>query len=390
MRVAFPLIRAGSWTGGYNYLFNLVRALSIHCTDTVTPLLVCGDDVGDEETEPFAELRGVELVRAPELNQARRARSLARALLLGVDEPLRRLLVQHRVDVVFENAQFFGKRMGIPAIAWLPDFQHRQVPQLFSRLARMKRDVGFRAQIAAGRTVMLSSHDACGDCERFYPATRGRTNAVHFAVPPPPPISAGMARGVADSYGLPQEFCYLPNQFWVHKNHLLVVEALALLREQGRSVVVAASGNPRDPRDPQHFPRLCERIQTLGLQEDFRLLGLIPYPHLGALMQASSALLNPSLFEGWSTTVEEARALGVPLILSDLPVHREQAGAGAIYFDRSSAAALADALGGFRPLSTEERERRRLQAGEDAQIRVKAFAEEFAAVAKRCCGAGVA
>jgi glycosyltransferase involved in cell wall biosynthesis len=155
-------------------------------------------------------------------------------------------------------------------------------------------------------------------------------------------------------------------------------------------VVIAASGNPRDPRDPQHFPRLCERIQTLGLQEDFRLLGLIPYPHLGALMQASSALLNPSLFEGWSTTVEEARALGVPLILSDLPVHREQAGAGAIYFDRSSAAALADALGGFRPLSTEERERRRLQAGEDAQIRVKAFAEEFAAVAKRCCGAGVA
>jgi glycosyltransferase involved in cell wall biosynthesis len=258
------------------------------------------------------------------------------------------------------------------------------MPQLFSRMARMKRDLGFRAQIAAGRTVMLSSQDACGDCERFYPATRGRTRAVHFAVPPPPANGADTARAVADSYGLPQEFFYLPNQFWVHKNHLLVVEALALLRKQGRRVVVAASGNPRDPRDPQHFPRLGERIRTCGLQEDFRLLGLIPYPHLGALMQASAALLNPSLFEGWSTTVEEARASGVPLILSDLPVHREQAGDGATYFDRSSPAALAEALSAFRPPSPAERERRRLEAASDAELRVKAFADEFVAVAEIC------
>ena len=42
-------------------------------------------------------------------------------------------------------------------------------------------------------------------------------------------------------------------------------------------------------------------------------------------MCASVALLNPSHFEGWSTTVEEARALGVPMLLSDLDVHLEQA-----------------------------------------------------------------
>lgn len=387
MRVAFPLISASNWTGGYNYLFNLVRALSLHCPDAVTPLLMCGDDVRDDETAPFAQLPGVELVRAPELNRARRTRSLALALLRGVDEPLRRLLIRHRVDVVFENAQFFGRRLGIPAIAWLPDFQHRQMPQLFSRFARMKRDMGFRAQIAAGRTVMLSSHDACSDCERFYPATKGRTNAVHFAVPPPPPDNAA-AREVAQGYGLPQDFFYLPNQFWIHKNHMLVADALALLREQGRRVVVAASGNTRDPRDPQYYPRLCEKIRSLGLQEDFRLLGLIPYPHLGALMQASAALLNPSLFEGWSTTVEEARSLGVPLILSDLPVHREQAGDGASYFDRHSSAALAESLAGFRSLPLAEREQRRRLASEDAERRVKAFAGEFLTVARHCRAEG--
>lgn len=385
MRLAFPLIGGSNWTGGYNYLLNLVRALSIHCPDAVTPVVLFGDDVGDDEIHPFASLHGVELVRAAELNLARRNRSLAWALVYGADEPLRRLFLRQRVDVVFESAQFFGRRLGIPAIAWLPDFQHRKLPQLFSRFARAKRDLGFRAQIAAGRTVMLSSHDACRDCVRFYPVTRGRTHAVHFAVPPPQPVTVDAAKEVARSYGLPQDFFYMPNQFWVHKNHALVLDALALLRTQGRRVVVAASGNPRDPRDPRHYPGLCRKIESLELQQDFRLLGLVPFEHLGALMQASVAVINPSLFEGWSTTVEEARALGVPLILSDLDVHREQAGLDAVYFDRHSSMALAEALADFGPLSAQDRQQRQSLAGRDANARVKIFAEEFVGVATECC-----
>ncbi len=42
-------------------------------------------------------------------------------------------------------------------------------------------------------------------------------------------------------------------------------------------------------------------------------------------MLCSTALINPSQFEGWSTTVEEAKSLGVKMLLSDLEVHKEQA-----------------------------------------------------------------
>jgi hypothetical protein len=49
-------------------------------------------------------------------------------------------------------------------------------------------------------------------------------------------------------------------------------------------------------------------------------------------MRTGSASLNPSRFEGWSTVVEEIKALGVPMILSDLRMHRERAGETARYF----------------------------------------------------------
>ncbi len=388
MRVAFPLFGGNDWTGGRNYLLNLVRALATHCPGVLTPVLFFGGDVTAEETDPFGRLPGVELVKTSALDRDRRLRSLAVSLAFGADGAMKHLLADQRIDVVFEAAQFFGARINIPAIAWLSDFQHRHLPRHFSPFARLKRELGFRAQIAAGRTVMLSSDDACKDCERFYPATKGRTHTVHFAVTPPAPMEAYAVRSIADGYGLSHDFFYLPNQFWLHKNHLLVADALALLRQQGRRVVVVASGNTRDPRAPEHYELLCERIRLLGVEEDFRLLGLIPYEHLGALMRASVALLNPSLFEGWSTTVEEARALGVPLILSDLSVHREQAGDGASYFDRSSAASLAEVLAGFRPLPAEERDRRSKEAAAAAESRVSAFAQEFVAVARRCFAGG--
>lgn len=387
MRVAFPMIGGKDWTGGRNYLLNLIRALTKHSPGVLTPVLLFGDDVSTDETAPFACLLGVELVSTPLLDQDRRLGSLALSLAFGADSAMKRLLKDQRIDVVFEAAQFFGTRLGIPAIAWLPDFQHRHLPKLFSTFARLKRELGFRAQIAAGRTVMLSSDDARQDCERFYPATRGRTHTVNFAVPPSGLMDPEASHKIAVSYGLPRDFFYLPNQFWVHKNHLLVAEALGLLRKQGRRVIVAASGNTQDPRNPGYYSQLCERIRTLGVEEDFRLLGLIPYEHLIVLMRSSVALLNPSLSEGWSTTVEEARSLGVPLILSDLAVHREQAGDTASYFERSTVTSLADALAAFQPLSPQEREDRRREAAVDAERRVQIFAERFVALA-RCCHEG--
>lgn len=384
MRVAFTLIGGKDWTGGYNYLLNLLNVLGQHQRDCLTPVLFVGEACTDDDVAPFAAIPGVEFVRTPLLNASRRASSLMQAMLLGRDGSLQRLFQSHRINVVFESAQFFGWRLGMPAIAWIPDFQHKALPHLFSRIAWWKREIGFRAQVLGGRTIMLSSDDARRACEQYYPSTRGRTRTVHFAVPPGPRISCSEARATANTYGLPEHFFFMPNQFWRHKNHGLVLDALMILRERGRQIVVAASGKQADPRAPAYFPGFRGKLEERGLQNEFRLLGMIPYPHLASLMRASTAMLNPSLFEGWSTTVEEAKAMGTPMLLSDLEVHREQMGEDAIYFDRYSAQSLADALDAFTPLSEVQRESRVDAAREAALKRVEQFSRDFADLVVHC------
>jgi glycosyltransferase involved in cell wall biosynthesis len=377
IRIAIVVTERRIWTGGYNYLLNLVQVSGEHLAGKLCFVLYFGDDVADADVLPFAGVRGTEIVRSPAVRHSRRERVFANAVLFGVDSSIRDLFAEHRVDVVIEAAQFFGWRLPQPAIAWLADFQHRLLKHLFSRRAYWRRDLGFRAEIYSGRAIMLSSEDARGHCERFYPSSHGRTHVVKFAVEARPRLEAGEIRRVVDFYGLPAHFFFLPNQFWRHKNHECAIRALGKLKEIGHEVVIAASGNPLDRGDPDHWNRLERLIADLGVGENFRLLGMIPHDHLHALLQGCSALINPSISEGWSTTVEEAKSGGTPMILSDLPVHREQAAGTAIFFDPARFDQLADILRSYAPLDTVSRAKLAAEALIVNRGAIQRFAQEF-------------
>ena len=376
IRVAFTMIGGKNWTGGYNYLLNLVKALSGHASGRVQPILFFGTDIDEKDVAPFEHIAGAVVIRNSIFSEAHKGKRLRQALLTGCDRAAATAFAAQGIDVVFEPAQFYGWRFPVPAVAWIPDFQHRHLKHLFDLKAYWKREIGFRAQILSGRHIMLSSDDAKQDCERFYPSTRGRTHVVRFAVPAADAIDAVAARGVANGYGLPESFFFLPNQFWKHKNHECVIAALQLLKGNGREIVVAASGMQADPRDPEHFPRLQRLIESGDLAQNFRLLGLIPHAHIPALMRSCAALINPSTFEGWSTTVEEAKAMGTPIILSSLRVHREQS-EDALFFDAASPRQLAGILESFPLVGAEERLSMNVSAAQRASADMKIFVDKF-------------
>lgn len=378
IRVGFTLIGGERWTGGRVYLLNLLRAIAIHERDRLAPFVFAGTDIDSRELAEFQALPDVQLVASPTWSEARRRTELASAVVLGRDAKAYREMRDRGIDVFFESARYFGWRPGIPMIAWIPDLQHRALRHMFSPAGWWKRELGIRAQLAGGRLIMLSSESACADLERWYPGTFGHTRVVRFAVPAGFEVADERVRSIVASYGLPQSYFFLPNQFWRHKNHSLVLDALLRSRKRRREIVVVATGKGNDPRAPGYFDEFSRRVQREDLGEQFRHLGVLPYEHLGPLLAASMALLNPSLFEGWSTTVEEARALGVPAILSDLPVHREQMGDAATYFDPHDPESLASALESFTPISAAERLQRAIAGREEVQRRYRAYAHNFA------------
>jgi glycosyltransferase involved in cell wall biosynthesis len=382
-RVGFTLLGDGIGTGAYNYLVNLLRAIGSYVVDRLQPVLFVGPDVTDAELAPFRANERVEIVQHAAFDRRGKTRRLAEAVLAGVDRSAAQCFRAHGIDIVFESASFFGKRLHVPAIAWLPDFQHRHLRHLFGTGAYWKREMGFRAQVAAGRSIMLSSNDARQDCERFYPGSAGHTSVVHFSVPVDRRVLEEDPAEVARQYDLPEAYFYLPNQFWKHKNHPVVIEALDLLRQRGVDCVVAATGKAGDPRHPEYYNELQEMVKSRGLGRQFRFLGLVPRAHVFGLLRGCTALINPSLFEGWSTPVEEARSLGVPMLLSNLAVHVEQMGDMAKFFSPHSAPELATLIEQYPRMDAAERRRVELASIDAAQSRVADFGKEFLATVER-------
>ena len=386
MKIAFPLIDKNAWRGGYNYLLNLFSALEKTVLN-VEPVLYAGEEVNPAHLASFQSLQNTTITTSRLFNRKERARRLLQALVTGKDARAEKLFIQHGIDVVFENALYFGRRFKLPVIAWLPDFQHRHLPGMFSRFGYWRRELGFRRQVSPGRCLLLSSRDARRDLDLFYPACRATPHVIPFAVEVAAELLTADPDTVRERYRLPPHFFFLPNQFYRHKNHALVLSALARLKAAGREFVVAASGNPEDPRGTENMKGLRRQIHSDNLEANFIFLGSIPYKDVVGLMRRSAALLNPSLFEGWSTAVEEAKALGVPLILSDLGVHREQADGFAVFFKRHSAASLAAALAACphrdAPQQVVEQSARRT-----ARQRLDTYARKFAAMARQCCDMG--
>jgi glycosyltransferase involved in cell wall biosynthesis len=375
LRLAFTHIPRSVWAGGYNYLANLFVCLDAHQKGQFAPIVFAGTGADLQELAELAKLPSVEVVRSRAFDQS--LSGLGAAVFLGLDRAAADVFKQHRVDVVIETARFFGWRLPYPSIAWFPDLQHRRLPHLFSIFARVRRELGLRMQIASGRMIMLSSEDARRDCDRFYPSLKNRTRVVRFATYPDVGLLSVDPEKVIREYGLPPCFFYLPNQFYRHKNHQVVIDALAILRQQGLDLVVAASGSSQNLQDVNYFTNLMMQVEQRGIQANFRYLGMIPSSHVYALIRSAAALINPSSFEGWSTTVEEGKSFGAPMILSDIAVHREQAADRALYFGLEDPSALAKHLAAtaaaFEPLGAR-------MPLPDVDSRVASFAADFAGI----------
>jgi glycosyltransferase involved in cell wall biosynthesis len=350
LRVAFADIVNPGWTAGAHYYKNLFIALrqldenrQPHVVVVVPPLKRTGgyetyrdlaDEVVGAPTEPRSGLV---------LRQLRRARRRL-AGDAGRGRPLERLLREHDIDALFACWSEFGPSFGVPLLGWIPDFQHKHHPELFSPWENRQRDRLFDRMAANCSRVVLSSEDARRDYERFLPSFARKARVLRFVAQVPPDVYDGDPRRICDEYHLPERFVYLPNQFWVHKNHGLVVEALTLLESRRPDITVVCTGNPADNRAPVHFGELLAQVSRLGLRDNFVVLGWVPHAHTFRLLRQSVAVLQPSLFEGWSTTVEETKSIGKTIVVSDIPIHREQAPTSALYIDPTDAAALAERL----------------------------------------------
>jgi glycosyltransferase involved in cell wall biosynthesis len=130
-----------------------------------------------------------------------------------------------------------------------------------------------------------------------------------------------------------------------YRNFETLIGALPLIRERlkGRSVKLlltcklTAGANP----GPYRLEKAAQLVRDLGVSEMVMELGTIPYRQLHRLYRLADMYVTPAYAETFAHPLVEAMSSGLPIIASDLAVHREICGDSALYFSRFSAEELA-------------------------------------------------
>lgn len=379
LRIAYTPSGGAQWTGGVTYQKNLLIALQEYAprvkiyilSEQAETLLVQGANYSfvrhPSNTNLFSVLLNKFTLRLFENDYL-----LTQTL---------RSIPNGSVDLVFPGR--YGAGRGVAILYWIPDFQHVHLPEMYSQAQILDLNKKFKQGIKRSTLVVLSSKNAQDDFQKFTPEFSHKARVMNFVAHIPQHLYESDPRTVVNQYHLPEKFIYLPNQFWKHKNHIIVFEALRILKKNRKiAPFVVFTGNPIDVRNPLHFASLMQKISEWGLRDQVAFLGLIPQDHVYKMIRQSVCVLNPSLFEGWSTTVEEAKSVGKRVLLSDLRVHREQNPPTSVYFDPNNSQQLADVLAecwvNIPPGPDVELE---YDARQAFPGRMKQFAETFASIA---------
>ena len=121
-------------------------------------------------------------------------------------------------------------------------------------------------------------------------------------------------------------YVFYPAQFWAHKNHRLIVDALACLRKSGPGDVYAIFCGS----DCGNLPTVLEMAKQKGVDDLVKYVGFVPDEQMSAFYKQSLALVMPSYFGPTNMPPFEAFALDTPVIVSDLPGIRDQVGDAAM------------------------------------------------------------
>jgi len=273
-------------------------------------------------------------------------------VLRGIGRDLRTL----QPDVLWSATHFLPRGLppGLPTVATLLDAVWRDHPETMSRGRRWAAGWVEEGLRRADRIVCIS-HFTRDRLAAHWPELLPRAEVIHLAPNPRlqtlPAEPALLAR-----LGLDRPFVVTVGTLEPRKNFGLVLDAMRLVP----GVMLLHCGPAG-----WNMERLSERARR---SPDVRLLGWVDEPTLAALYRAAVAAVFPSIYEGFDLPALDAASLGCPLVVSDIPVHREILGEAPLYCPPDSPELLAEHIRSLRDSEAERRARSRQLAERAAQF----------------------
>ncbi len=342
IRLAIPYTYNENWIGGTYYIQNLLWSLTLLPAREQPEVTILTSK--DQESRELQELFENRFVIRPEdctLSFSQRLINVLLRPFLGKDLIDKRLNPD-KIDLIFptQKKQVFERISRSKMIYWIPDLQHKRYPHYFTDQEIKTRNELIHRMIVSRNQIVFSSESSQSEFSHFFPEAGNKCFVLPFTVF----HTTSKLPQVREKYGIDSDYFIVANQFWQHKNHLRLFEAIAQIGATDRRVKYLLTGKMHDYRNNSYIDEVKDAVHSLGIEDRVQFLGFIPREDQLSLMASSLAVIQPSLYEGWSTVIEDAKCLNKWVIASSIEVHQEQLKQNCSFFNPNDVASMSKAI----------------------------------------------
>ena len=241
-----------------------------------------------------------------------------------------------KFDVFFcPFGSLFPRPLPKPSVVTMVDIQERFFPAFFSQKDLANRLYHYDSSLIMSDQVITTSNFSHRSMTAVLGVPEEKVNVVYLC---PDILPEEEERPpLPDDWAGP--FVFYPANDWPHKNHLRLLEALALLRENGNTMRCVLTGSRS-----ALFPALRQSIADLGLEGEVVHLGVVSRHCMAWLYRNADFLVFPSFFEGFGIPLVEAMSSALPIACSGISSIPEVVGDAALYFDPGNVADMAEKI----------------------------------------------
>ena len=240
-----------------------------------------------------------------------------------------------------------GHHLKIPYIVTIQDVMHRYYTDFpeYSWRERLRRDLTYSKAAKNAVRVVIESQTGKNDLVRFYGVPSEKIRVIPLYPPTQTSGYAAMDKATVEEilkrFHLPEEFIFYPAQFWYHKNHVRLMQALHYLKSRGTMVPVVLTGSSTSTYS---FKDVQKVARELNIEDQVLYLGYVSDEEIVALYKKAVALVFPSLIGPTNIPILEAMSLGTPVVCSNLFEMPDQVGDGGLTFDPFSVDDMAEKI----------------------------------------------
>ncbi|HUI62201.1 MAG TPA: glycosyltransferase family 1 protein [Steroidobacteraceae bacterium] len=241
-------------------------------------------------------------------------------------------VIEKQIDFVWFLSPYY-EPVEVPFAATVWDLGHRELPYFpevsLSGWTFDQREAFYSHVLPRASLIVIGNSVGARSIHEFYRVPVDNIRNIPLPVDSVPLRDLKSDGALLQPLGLtPGGYLFYPAQFWPHKNHVTLIDALALLRKQGHALKLVFTGSDKGNR-----AYVESYVARCGLQDAVVFAGFVATALLHQLYLNAFAMVFASLLGPDNLPPLEAMAMGCPVVCATFNGAREQLGDAALFFE---------------------------------------------------------